>query len=411
MIKKFRGTLQHADNKVLLSNFLSLATLQGANYILPLITLPYLVRVLGIEYFGLLAFATAMIGYFNVITDYGFMLSATREISIHRDNKDKVIEIFSNVMIIKTILLLSTFLLMTLIVFSFEKFSKDWFVYYLTFGMVIGQTLFPVWFFQGMEKMKYITYLNILSKTIFTSTIFIFVQEPNDYYLVPLLSSIGLITAGIYSLFSIHNHFDIKFRFQNVLTIKRYFKEGWSIFLVDFLPNFYNNFSTFFLGFFVSLEIVGFYSLAAKLIDVLNNFIFVIRNATYPYLVKHKSKISKISKITILVGFIFTLGIITVSHIFVPFVFGEKMLNSLKYLYIMSLGPLLISITISYGTNRLLIYKQDKVMKNITMQFSSFGFLLALFLIPTYGAIGSAVTMVVTRLLMAILTYRKGKLL
>jgi len=153
--EKFRD--RDKDKRTLLENFLSLSVLQGANYILPLITLPYLVRVLGPN-LGSLPLPRLLSKYFNILTDYGFNLSATREISIHREDKAKVLEIFSSVMVIKFGLLLVSLVILTMVVFSFKKFRQDWEIYYLTFGMVVGQALFPVRFFSGNEESE--VYIN-----------------------------------------------------------------------------------------------------------------------------------------------------------------------------------------------------------------------------------------------------------
>ena len=106
MLAKFKSVMNDEEKRRFLGNFFSLATLQGLNYILPLLTLPYLVRILGADKFGALAFATAIIGYFTVLTDYGFNFTATREVSLNRSNPEKLNEIFNSVMTIKLILFL-----------------------------------------------------------------------------------------------------------------------------------------------------------------------------------------------------------------------------------------------------------------------------------------------------------------
>ena len=85
----------------LLENFLSLGALQIVGYIIPLINLPYLSRILGVEKFGLVFFAFAFMQYFIMLTDYGFGLSATREIAINRHNSNNISNIFSAVTFIK----------------------------------------------------------------------------------------------------------------------------------------------------------------------------------------------------------------------------------------------------------------------------------------------------------------------
>jgi PST family polysaccharide transporter len=226
LLAKFNRLIDNEEKKRFLGNFFSLAMLQGMNYILPLLSLPYLVRVLGADKFGLLAFATAIIGYFIVLTDYGFNFTATREVTLHRDDKDKLSEIFSSVMIIKFLLFVISFFILTLLIILFKKFSSDPWLYYLTFGTVLGQILFPVWFFQGVEQMRYITIINIVSKILFTIAIFVLVKQSSDYLLVPLLTSLGAIFAGIYSLFLVYKRFDIKFKIQKIHILISYLKGG-----------------------------------------------------------------------------------------------------------------------------------------------------------------------------------------
>jgi len=148
---RIRALVSTPARKRLLENFLSLSVLQGVNYILPLITVPYLVRVLGPEKFGLLAFIRAFVQYFAILTAYGFGFSATRKISICREDKERVSEIFSSVILIKSGFMLISFFVLTALVFAIPKFNTERMVYLFAFGMVVGNVLFPVWFFQGME--------------------------------------------------------------------------------------------------------------------------------------------------------------------------------------------------------------------------------------------------------------------
>ncbi|HCQ8715351.1 TPA: oligosaccharide flippase family protein, partial [Klebsiella michiganensis] len=145
------------EKRIILSNFIFLFLLQIANYVLPLLTVPYLVRVIGIENVGLLAFATAVCTYLQIITDFGFNLSATRQVSINRYDNNKLSEIYSCVIYIKLSLCVLCLIVLLGLVELVPQFKEHKIIFALTYLGVFGQSLFPVWFFQGMERMRYIT--------------------------------------------------------------------------------------------------------------------------------------------------------------------------------------------------------------------------------------------------------------
>ncbi|GAB6077194.1 flippase [Desulfurobacterium crinifex] len=340
-----------SDKKRLLENFFSLSVLQGANYILPLITLPYLVRVLGPEKFGLIAFAQAFIQYFNILTDYGFNLSATREISIHRENKEKVSEIFSSVMIIKLGLLVLSFLIMTIIVFSFEKFKRDWLIYYLTFGMVVGQALFPVWFFQGMERMKYITFLNITAKLIFAISIFVFVHEVSDYIYVPLINSLGFFISGILAIWIVVKDFNIRIYVPRTSTLVEYLRDSSQFFLSRVSVSIYTSTNAFVLGLFTNNRMVGYYSIAEKLYIALQQIYHPLVNTLYPY-VAHKKNVHLYKKVFKLVTFanvILVLVLFMLSDQIIKIIFGDGLEVSVNIFKILLLSTMIVVPSILLG--------------------------------------------------------------
>ena len=300
MLQKLKNIANTEDKKRLLSNFFSLSILQIVTYILPLLTIPYLVRVLGPEKFGLVMFAQAFIMFFNILVDYGFNLSATREISVNRENKEKLTEIYSSVMSIKFVLIGISFAILSIIIFSFENFSNNIDLYYLTFLWVIGQALFPIWYFQGLEKMKYITIVNITSRLIFTIAIFIFIQNETDYILVPILNGLGFIIGGTLSLWIVHKDFNQRFKLQSLKILIIYFKDSSQFFLSRLSSVGYSNINTFLAGILLSPVFVTYYYLADKAASVILALFNPVVQTIYPYLAKKYNFIFLVKLVSIL---------------------------------------------------------------------------------------------------------------
>ena len=370
MLQKLKTLANTEDKKRLLSNFFSLSVLQVFTYVLPLLTLPYLVRVLGTENFGLVMFAQSFIIFFNILVDYGFNLSATREVSINRESKEKLTEIFSSVMSIKLILIGISFAILSIIIFSFDNFSDHVDLYYLTFLLVIGHALFPIWYFQGLEKMKYITIVNITSKLIFTIAIFIFIQNEADYILVPILNGLGVIIGGLLSLWIVRKDFKQGFQLQSFKILTMYFKDSSQFFLSRLSSVGYSNINTFLAGILLSPVFVTYYYLADKVVSVILSLFSPVVQTIYPYLAKKYNFMFLIRLLSILMlaslfivslGFLFTdlISIIlfdeinsifkNLFHVILPII-------PISILYVMLGAPLLLARGFKKEFNLSIIY-------------------------------------------------------
>lgn len=314
------------DKKNLLSNFLSLSALKAIHMILPLITLPYLVRVLGVEIFGLVNFSLSIIMYFNILVSFGFELSATREISIHRDNSHKVQEIFWSVMFIKTALLLISFFVLSILLLYIDTLSEYKILYYTTFGIVVGNVLFPSWFFQGMERMKYITLINVISSIIFTVLIFVLVRDSTDYIYVPLFKSLGAIVGGVYSLWLVFRLFSIKFVLPERKIIFLQMKDSFHFFLSRVANGGSRYYATTLIGLYFGNLMVGYYAMVEKLFYAFNSLGGIVSQTIYPYMSRTKDLIffKKTLKVVLIVSIIILIPVMWFNEQFLIVVFNVQ---------------------------------------------------------------------------------------
>jgi len=398
------------QKKRLISNFLSLSSVQVANYILPLITVPYLVRVLGPEKFGLIAFAQAFIAYFALLTDYGFNLSATREISIHRDNREKVSDIFFSVLFIKSVLMLISFSILCILVFSVNKFRGEWLLYIFTFGIVLGNILFPAWFLRGIERMRELAILNIISKSIFTVAVFVFIHSKDDYLLVALINSFGFIIAGLLGLWIVTVQIRIKIRKPSLEEIKYQLKKGWHIFISTIAMSLYTTSNTFILGIFTNNTIVGYYSAGEKITRAVQGLISPLSQTIYPHVSKlvlesRDAALEFVRKIVKLVGavaFGFSLLLLIFAHQISNIILGSQFNESISVIQILSFLPFVGGLSNIFGIQVMLNFGLKHIFTRILIIASFINIFLALILVVPLRHVGISYSVLITEIFIMI---------
>jgi PST family polysaccharide transporter len=399
-------------NRTIINNFIALGILQGTNFILPLVTIPYLVRVLGPDKFGLVAFAQAFHAYFILLTDYGFNLSATRDVSIHRNHLGKLSEIFSTVLICKLLLCLLSLVIMIIIVENVGEFSQDKPLMYLSFSLVIGQVILPVWFFQGMERMKFLTYLSITGKALSVILVFLLTTSRSDYVIVPLLLSSANILAGIIGIVIVKTQFRVTFAFPRVSQIKDQFREGWHTFVSSFSIGIYVSVNLFILAFFASDESVGHYSIAEKIVIAMWQVPGVFSQAIYPFVCSMTTsgfeKIMNLFK-RLYIPFCFLILVACTILYFFPgpiiqLVAGKPYPEAVSLLRILSFVPFIIALNVP-AYQILMAYNFKSSHTLVFTTATVVNIILNLILASKFSSYGTAFSVVITQLLTTIGLY------
>lgn len=402
-------------NKNMVKNILSLFMIQGAGYILPLITLPYLVRVLGPSQYGILGFSFAFVQYFTLIVQYGFDLSATNKIAIHKDNKTLVSQVFWGVLFCKSVLVVLSALFMFAVVAFVPSLKQYSTVVIVSYTSVIGAAYLPSWLFQGKEKMGWMAISNIAAKIVTLPLIFLCVKSPADTWIVALITGAGFILGSLFSFYMIYREKWIEWSLPSYAQIKEQIHDGRYIFLSNIAGSVYVNSIPVFLGFAAGPVVVGFYVAADKIRMAIQGLMGPITQVFYPrissLMANDKAKGLKMIR-TLLYGqnaivLLISLLLMIFAHEIITVFYGNTYLASVSVLIILAPMVFFISVSTVLGVQGMLIIGLKKEFSQI-LWFGAVLNTLAIFpLIWWAGADGAAISVLVTEAVVALLIVYK----
>lgn len=377
--------------------------------ILPLLSYPYLIRVLGTSIYGKVIFAQAIIGYLTLLVGFGFSITATKEISIHRKNKDKLSEIVSSVLIIKVLFLFVSFFLFLPFFFFFNQVSDNKVLYLMTMWLCIYEIIFPVFYFQGIEKMKYTSIITLLVRGLFVALIFVFIKNKSDYLYVPMLNLLGVVLAGVCSMYIIFYKHKIRFYFPELKVLKFYFKESTPVFLSNISVQLYVSTNKVLIGSFLGMTEVSYYDLGEKILNILRIPQGIISQSVFSKisLDKNISFIKKVFKYSLVFNVALFVGLVVFSDFIIKTLGGVDMIPAKGVVIILGLTLPIVAISNVFGTLVMIPFGLNKLFSKIVM-FSGgifiiqFFFLWLLNLITIYSL---SIITVITELFVSMLMY------
>lgn len=392
--------LKGETSSKLIKNFSWLSFLHISNYLFPLITVPYVVRILGVENYGLANFAIAFSLYFVTISDYGFNLSATREIALHKNDQNELNVIFNSVLFIKIFLFIISIIIFLLLATKVDLFRRHFFLYIIAISGVLGNVLFPSWFFQGIEKMNLITFFSIAIKILFVISIFIFVTNKNDIDIYLIVNSASSIIMGFITVLYAYYRLGIKFLIPTKIAIIKQLKEGYHLFISSVSINLYTSSNTFLLGILAGNQAVGLFTGANKIREAYQGLIANFGRTFYPHITQQFqinkqiafNQIKKFSRIVLTLSFGSGLILFIFSKEIVLIVLGNEFMEAISLLRIMAFVPAVITISNIYGIQMMLNLGYKKQFNRIILFAAIVNFIFMFSLVPLIGAEGAAIS-------------------
>lgn len=255
---------------------------QAFNLVTPLLVAPYIISICGEENYGKAAVGMALAFFLIVFVDFGSEISGVREIAVNRENPTVLNKIFTTTYNIKFLFLLAVLAISSLLFISFDYFRQEKTLFFFSLSIIIGQFINPTWFLQGVENVRYITLLNILSKIFYLLCVFLLVKKEADYVYINLYWGLGMILANLFVVYLLIKKYQLRLQVQKWTDLKTHFKKDFSIFSSQVFVSLQMYAPVVLISYFGNNLLAGQYKIIEQIIVVFRTYILLFFNYTYP---------------------------------------------------------------------------------------------------------------------------------
>jgi PST family polysaccharide transporter len=273
------------SNKVVVENYFFMTVLQVLNTLFYVLIYPYLIRTLGAESYGLYVFAMSIVTYFVSFVGFGFDLPAVKIIAQYPTDEKLKAHTLSCIYTAKIYLEILSLIVFSIIIFSVPYLRNNWALLFICFSQTLTNIIFPQWYFQGLQKMRIVTYVQLGLKLISLPFIFLTIHTSNDINAFALIASITSIAGGFGAAVIIRFYDRIRIQLMPFGAVKKWFAEATPFFLSSSASLIKEQSVAILIGVFFGMKDVAIYDLANKIVAVPRLLLTSINGALFPNIV------------------------------------------------------------------------------------------------------------------------------
>ena len=277
------------NNTKVVENYAFMTILQVLNICFYLLIYPFLIRVLGAESYGLYAFAIAVVTLFITFVSFGFDLPAAKKIAENTDNKEIMSQVLSEVTATKVLLEMVALIIYSCLFLISAKMRDNALLFAIVFAQTITSIVFPQWYFQGVQRMRVVTYIQVAFKFATLPFIFWLLRSPDDCWIYALIASVSSVGGGLVAWLIVRFKDGLKMRYVALPAVWRSIREVAPFFLSNVTGVVKEQGIVLLIGQFLGMSEVAIYDLANKIIIIPRTIFSKLNDALYPKMMAQPS--------------------------------------------------------------------------------------------------------------------------